>query len=144
MDGLKQTFIMKCLNDYMNDVIETMRQAAKRIGIDPSGDALSSLSYVAAKDGNGAVANLSFKEYLRFVDMGVGRGHPLGGMASMKITLLSQKKSGSILVADRKRKPKKIYSKTAYGKLTWLENQLLYGFSEETKALLQQNMADKN
>ena len=136
-DALIQPFIIKCLNDYMNSLENTMRISAKRMGIGISQEAINSLSFVTAAAGTGAVSQLSFKQYLRFVDMGVGKGHPLGGMTSMKLTLLSQKKTGSVQLNKNGRKPKKVYSKPAYGKLNWLENQLLYGYSEQTKALLQ-------
>ena len=142
MSDLKQTFIIKCLTEYMQDVMASMQQTAKRLGVGITGEAMNSLSYVAAASGNGAVGQLTFKEYLRFVDMGVGRGHPLGGLSSMKVTLLSKKKTGNIIINDKGRRPEKVYSKPAYGKLTWLENQLLYGYSEETKALLQDQLAD--
>ncbi len=135
-DNLMQPFIIKCLNDYMSNLEDTMRITAKRLGVGVTGEAINSLSYVTAAAGNGAVSRLSFKQYLRFVDMGVSKGHPLGGMTSMKVTLLSQKKTGDVHLNKNGKKPKKIYSKPAYGKLNWLENQLLYGYSEETKALL--------
>ena len=88
-------------------------------------------------------ATLQFKEYLRMVDMGVGKSHPLGGLQSMRTALHSSNKMGTMLVKDTVRKPKKIYSKPAYGKLTWLQNKLLYGFTEETIALLKNNMQER-
>jgi len=139
-DSLMQPFIMKCLNDYMDSLDNTMRISAQRMGIGITQEAINSLSYVTAAAGTGAVSKLSFKQYLRFVDMGVGKGHPLGGMSSMKVTLLSKKKTGNVQLNKNGRKPKKVYSKPAYGKLNWLENQLLYGYSEEAKALLQQEL----
>jgi hypothetical protein len=126
----------------MDSVENTMRISAQRMKVGVSQDAINSLSYTTAAAGSGAVAQLSFKQYLRFVDMGVGKGHPLGGMTSMKVTLLSQKKTGSVQLNKNGRKPKKVYSKPAYGKLNWLENQLLYGYSEEAKALLQAELTN--
>ena len=87
-----------------------------------------------------AVANLSFREYLRYVDMGVGKGHPLGGLATMKVTLQASRREGLSLVKDTVRRPKKIYSKAAYGKLTYLQNKLLHGYTEETIAMLKKEM----
>jgi hypothetical protein len=43
-------------------------------------------------------------------------------------------------VKDKGRKPKKFYSKLVYGKLTWLQNKLLYGYTEETIAMLKKNI----
>lgn len=141
MNGdLKQTFIQKTLAAYMQDVVATMREAAARAKVGVTDEAIKSLSYQALQQGSGGTANLSFKEYLRFVDMGTGRGHPLGGLTTMKVALQSKKQEGLKQVRDKGRKPKKIYSKVAYGKLTWLQNQLLHGYTEETISILKNEM----
>ncbi len=128
----------------MQDVINAMTAAAKRAKIGVTGEAIKSLAYDAIQHGSqGGTATLTFQQVLRFVDMGVGRGHPLGGLTSTRVSLQSQNKSGLIKVKDNVRKPKKIYSKIAYGKLTWLQNQLLYGYTEETVALLKNEMQNK-
>ena len=136
MIDLKTTFIQRNLAAYMEQVQEAMKRAADRAGVGVTGDGINSISYEALQQGAGGAAKLSFYEYLRFVDMGVGRGHPLGGLQSMKVTLAASRKVGYMQVKDRVRKPKKIYSKTAYGKLGWLYGKLLYGYTEETVAAL--------
>lgn len=141
MPDLKATFIQSSLATYMNDVEVAMKAAAQRAGVGVTGRALKSLAYTAVQNGAGSgIATLTFDEAIRFVDMGAGRGHPLGGLRSTKTTLLSQNKTGLIQVKDKVRKPKKIYSKIAYGKLTWLQNQLLYGYTEEVIAQLKTEM----
>lgn len=118
-----------------------MRVAAQRMKIGVSNEGLQSLSYQALQLGSGGTARLSFKEYLRMVDMGAGRGHPLGSLTGMKANLLTSKFDGeTILTRNKIRKPKKFYSKSVYGNLTWLENQLLYGFTEETIDSLKKEM----
>lgn len=144
MAEIKTTFIQRTLAAYMKDVSETIAITAKRAGVEVTGDAIRSLSYQAMQLGEGGTASLSFKEYLRFVDMGVGRGHPLGGLRSMSVTLQAQKRSGKVLMKSRIRKPKKVYSKVAYGKLTWLQNQLLYGYTEETINALKAELQNQN
>jgi hypothetical protein len=133
---LKLTFINQCLNEYMTDVISTMRVMFQKYKIGVTGEALKSLAYEALERS----ASLRFKEYLRMVDMAVGRSHPLGGLKAMKVALKAQNKEGFIQVKDNIRKRKPVYSRTAYGKLTWLENKLLHGFTEETIAVLKNNM----
>jgi hypothetical protein len=137
MSDLKATFIQRSLSQYMEEVTAAMRVAAQRAKVGVTNDAIRSLSYQALQHGStGGGATLSFHEYLRMVDMGAGRGHPLGGLASMRATLQASHHTGFIQVKDKARKPKKIYSRVAYGKLTWLQNQLLYGYTEETIASL--------
>lgn len=137
---LKQTFMMVTAKEYMEDLIATMKLLGKKMNIGVTNEALDGLSYEVTQTSGGVLAQLSFKEYLRFIDMGVGRGHPLGGLKSTKQTLLSSNKVGMVQIKDKTRKPRKLYSKPAYGKLNWLENRLLYGLTEETIATLKNEM----
>lgn len=133
--SLKSSFVQKALTDYFNDVEGYIKLTMYRAGIVDTGHAVRSFAHTVSQQGeDGAIGNLTFDQVIRFIDMGVGRAHPLGGLKSTKVTLLSRKKTGSAFVKDNVRKPKKIYSKIAYGKLTWLQNQLLYGYTEEVIA----------
>lgn len=138
---LKLTFIQQCLSQYMQSVMEGMRIAAQRNKVGVTNEGINSLAYQAIQEGGGAMAKLSFREYLRFVDMGAGRAHPLGGLTTMRVTLESSNKTGFTQTKDKVRKPKKIYSTIAYGKLTWLENKLLHGYTEETISMLKAQLA---
>lgn len=140
MPDIKVTFIERCLKDYNESVIEGMRLAGQRNGLNLDGPGLQSLAYKAFQQGGGAYSSLSFKEYLRMVDMGVGRGHPLGGLKATTVSLAAARRSGKIFVKDNLRKPKKIYSKIAYGKLGYLQNKLMFGFTEETVTALKQEL----
>lgn len=137
---LKTTFIQKSLAEYMQRVSTAMRIQAQRMKIGVTDEGIKSLSYQAMAMNGGGHATLTFREYLRMVDMGAGRGHPLGGLTTMRQTLQSTNKTGFVQVKDKTRKPKKFYSKTTYGNLTWLQNQLLYGYTEETIAVLKKEM----
>ena len=137
---LKQTFILQSLRTYMESVMASMKVMAGKMKIGVTEEGLKSLSYHAIQQGEGAAASLSFKEYLRMVDMGAGRGHPLGGLKSTRLTLASEKKIGLAQVKDNVRKPKKFYSKTVYGRIGWLQNQLLYGYTEEAIATLKNEL----
>ncbi len=140
MTDLKTTFIQRSLAQYMEQVITSIKAAAKRAGVGVTNEAIESLSYEALQLGAGATASLSFNEYLRFVDRGAGRSHPLGGLTTMKVTLQASRKEGLAQVKDKVRKKKPIYSKSAYGNLTWLENKLLFGYTEETIASLKKEL----
>lgn len=136
MNGdLKQTFIAVCLRQYMESVIESMRIAAERQHVGVSNEGINSLAYNVLSQGSGAVSKLSFKEYLRFVDMGVGKSVPIGGIKEMREKIRTK--------GHKSRKSKKIYSKTAYGKLSWLQGKLLYGYTEETVAMLKSQISNQ-
>ena len=144
MANLKQTFIQRCLTEYMVETIATIKVAATRAGVGVTGDAVKSLSYQVLQLQAGGTADLSFHEYLRMIDMGVGRAHPLGGLTTMKKTLQASRDEGYSQVKDKTRKPKKIYSRIAYGKLSSLQGKLLHGYTEETIAMLKAEMEQKN
>jgi hypothetical protein len=141
MNGdLKLTFQQQVLAQYNQDCIAAMQLMMRRMKIGKTEEGYNSFTYDALMQGSSAISNLTFREYLRFVDMGVGRAHPLGGLTTMKVTLQAQQKEGLAFVKDKGRKPKKFYSKLVYGKLTWLQNKLLYGYTEETIAMLKKNI----
>lgn len=140
MADLKQTFILRCLNEYLQRSAKAMAMAMLKMKVGKSGEGLKSITYKALQSGGGAIGSLSFKEYLRMVDMGAGRGHPLGGLMAMKVTLAASNREGFSQVKDRIRKPKKFYSKPAYGELSMLYNSLLYGYTEETIEQLKKEM----
>lgn len=142
--SLQQSFIAKCLAQYNEEVIAAIRTAAKRAGVGITNEAVNSLSYQVYQQATGGHSDLSFREYLRFVDMGAGRSHPLGGLRSTKLALQSKNKVGIAQVKDKVRKPKKIYSKIAYGKLNFLQGQLLYGYTEEAIAAIKNEMQNKD
>lgn len=142
---MKQAFITKALHTFNTRVIATMQVVAKRAGIGVTNEGIQSLAYQVANSGEGAASKLSFHEYLRMVDMGAGRGHPLGGLKSTLVTLQSSNKSGFVQTKDNTRKPKTfLYSKVAYGNLTGLQNELLYGYTEEAITMLKQELANNN
>lgn len=139
MNGdLKQTFILKCVQDYLQSVEATIKEILRRKNIGVTEDLLNSIRSRASAAGNGATGELLFKEYGRFVDMGAGRGHPLGGLTTTKVALQSKQQQGLAFIKDNVRKPKKFYSPVIYGKLTYLQNKLLYGYTEEVIASLKQ------
>jgi hypothetical protein len=137
---LKLTFQQQVLTQYNQDCIAAMQAMMRRMKIGKTEEGYNSFAYEAMMQGASSTSKLSFREYLRMVDMGVGRAHPLGGLTTMKVTLQAQRKEGLAFVKDKTRKPKKFYSKIVYGKLTWLQNKLLYGYTEETIDMLKANL----
>lgn len=136
MADIKQAFITKALTEYNERSKRSITLLAQKLKVGITNEGIKSIAYQVAASGAGAVSKLSFKDYLRMVDMGAGRGHPLGGLKSTLVTLQASNRSGIAKVKDNTRRPKKIYSKAVYGNLTWLQNQLLYGYTQEAKDAL--------
>jgi hypothetical protein len=140
---LKYTFQQKVLDEYLQDTAATMQTVAARMKVKDTERLIQSIAHSSLQAGQGASAgSLTFDQVGRFIDMGVGRGHPLGGLKATKVALLSGR-TGISQSKDRTRKPRKFYSKIAYGKLTWLENMLLYGYTEETIGMLKKQLEGK-
>lgn len=133
---VKDTFVEMALKEYMRMTIKGMQHAFRKAKVGVTNQALQSLDDKVA----GNAGELIFREYLRFVDMGVGKGQPLGGLKMMKAVLKSSPQKGFTLEKNRGRKAKKVYSKVAYGNLSWLQGKILFGYSEEAIRLLKENM----
>lgn len=133
---VKDAFVQKAITEYMRMTIADMRRAIVQKKVGESGAASRSLDSTTGP----SHGELIFADYLRFVDMGVGKGQPLGGLKAMKVALKSSNKSGYSLEKNRGRKAKKVYSKVAYRNLSWLQGKILYGYSEEAIRLIKAEM----
>jgi hypothetical protein len=130
-DELKLTFVRQAVERYGADVIAVMeRSIRKNRKVDTEG-LLGSLDHSAQGTTSGAVGRILFNRYGRYVDMGVGRGHRLGGgIEKLQAAILASQ--GRDRFARPVRKPVKIYSPIAYGKLNGLIEDIAYGFTKET------------
>ncbi|MBN8833739.1 MAG: hypothetical protein BGO53_09010 [Sphingobacteriales bacterium 39-19] len=137
MSDLKKAFILQSVEEYLRLVAEALPVSLRKKKIGITDELIRSIRTQASQQGEGAVGKLFFNESGRFVDMGVGRAHPLGGVKAVTVKLLSQKKEGIALMKASGRKPKKWYSPVVYAKLNYLENRLLHGFTEEAKKELE-------
>ena len=137
---LKQTFILNAVQQYITDCETAMKEMIRRQRIGVSDELLGSIRGTARLNGAGATGELLFKEYGRMVDMGAGRSHPLGGLAQTKVSLKSRQYEGTAFIKDKVRRPKKFYSPIVYGKLNYLQNRLLYGYTEEAIAALKEEL----
>lgn len=112
----KFDFVNKELEASMKRMVENMIRAARKMGIGVTNSLISSIKAHV----RGEIAELHFNNSGRFSDMGVGRG----------VTLSQVKALG--------RKPKRFYSKTAYGEISMLVYNLSNKFVEETVASMQE------
>ncbi len=131
-EDVRLYFIAAEMRKYFENVIKDMQAAILQTQSVDSRTLLQSLSYNVYQqyaDGNG---NLSFAEWGRFLDMGVSRGHPLGGIQATKKAL--QKGNSN------KIKPRKIYSPIVYGQLNGLIARLSSGFTQATIDTIKNNL----
>lgn len=138
-EDVKLKFIAESLNEYFVAVEEEMSKRINDSNAKESGQLLRSLShkvYQQQAQGNG---NLNFAEWGRFLDMGVGRGHPLGGVGASSKKLRGKKNKKKTKQVG-KRFANKIYSPVVYRQLNGLIGRLAYGFTEETINRIKNNI----
>ena len=128
---IKLLFIASALKDYMQRNKRGMEREIIRRNVRNTDELLKSIQFRTFQESAEGNATLSFALQGRFVDMGVGKGHPLGGGPNSTIAALSRAKG---------RKPQKVYSPIVYGNLNGLINDQLYGFTEETVKNIKQNL----
>jgi hypothetical protein len=125
---IKMTFIHRAVEKYASDVVQAMQRSITKNNAIKTGALRDSLSASV----NDNVGKLMFKEYGRFIDMGVGRGKNLSQV---------KQKQDKLTKGTRKlRKRKKIYSPIAYGKLNGLMGDIMYGLTEETIAAIKNEL----
>lgn len=131
---IKQAFVKKALDDYMLEVEQAMTKRITQYKAVKSGSLKNSPRHTVSDNGAGGTAKLYFVEYGRFIDMGVNKFNPLGGAKAISGALREKSEENKGI------KPKKIYSKVAYGKLNGLIGDLLYGYTEETISMLKNTL----
>lgn len=125
---IKMTFVHRAVEKYAQDVVVAMERSIRKNNAIKTGALRDSLNAAA----NDNVGKLIFKEYGRFIDMGVGRGKGLGAVKAANDKLSGKQR--------KLRKRKKIYSPIAYGKLNGLIGDLMYGLTEETIATIKNEL----
>jgi len=122
MEEKKLNYISDSLAAWGEEVDSELKKALQRMDVSVTNDLYNSLLFqvlraTGAHDGR---YQLSFHEYGRFVDMGTGKG--------------GRRRAVESVAGNRKkwigRKPKKFYSKTVYGMLNRLIEQVIYGYQE--------------
>lgn len=139
MQDVQLQFIAEALNSYMQDVVQSMQQSITKTKSVDTKTLLNNLRYKTYNQYAAGNANLSFAEWGRFLDMGVSKGHPLGGAKETIKQLSTTSKKRKYKQRNKKQKekpkkrnPRKLYSPIVYGHLNRLISTIAYGFTEET------------
>lgn len=122
-EQIKLKFIETALQDYGKEVQMAMQLAIRKKRVIDTSALVNSIAYTTDDTPSGGIAKIMFREYGRYIDMGVGKGKKLG---------LGIKGMDKAIQGRKQRKPRKIYSPIAYGKLNGLIGDLMYGLTEET------------
>lgn len=129
------------INEWMRRSIEYFQNAMDRSGVKSQAKVLyNSLLATAIKnsDGDLKVAIIRFNYYGRYVDMGVGKGVPIGGQKEKTDFLKYRNEKGQL--HKYKRKPKKWYSRTLAGRVKTLSELLAEQFGIEVIHILEQGL----
>lgn len=96
-----------------------------------------SKSLTGTEKGGNIIVKFQFRYYGKFVDMGVGRGTPLGGVRENKTSRALQGK-----MLGNRRVPKKWYSKTLYAETATLKEILARNFAHKGVMVIVENFAE--
>lgn len=131
--------------DWLRITIERFQKAIEKSGISMERKNLfNSFLQSIEKDGDGAVqaAFIKFKFYGRFVDMGVGRGVPIGSRKAKLDYYKYRNNKGQLLKYSRK--PKKWYSKTLASQTKKLSELMAEHFGIKTIQVMEQTIKTAN
>lgn len=121
------TAIRNILVEWGESTANKLYFSIEKLEIGRSGHLENSIRFKVT-DSNGAFAGrieFLFKDYGRFVDMGVGRGVPIGSLKELGRSRFLNKRVKTGQLKSYRRGGKKWYSKTAYGNISKLHDQLL-------------------
>lgn len=137
VDIKKAAFIAEELTWWSNYVTDRLTAELQRRNMKVSDDLLNSLKAAveSANANHEGAAALSFKTYGRFVDMGAGRGYNKGVPSSEAVRERLQDRRG--------RRPKKWYSRVAYGTLDRLIMNLVSKYQDGTLNMLKTTLNEK-
>lgn len=135
MDQNKIEFVHDELMHWAEWIEKKLKEKFVTMKIGVTDELLKSLSFEVLESAglNDGQYKLSFLEYGRFLDMGVG---------SLSKETISGNREAFKKASDTKiRRPKKWYGKTAYGGLNRLINSLVNGYQEEIVQTVKSQLA---
>lgn len=125
-------FVQQEVEQWSRYLLQRMEAGVRRRGIVASGEFLRSLATTAARQGlQRAAVALSFAGHGRFADMGAGNMYHKGAYQGRSREEVLKGRRGN-----------KVYSRTAYGTLSTLMNNLANKYVDEIPELLKQSMTD--
>ncbi len=119
---ITKAFFNQELRAWSEELLSRLDSRIQDLDAVDKGFLRKSLSYQLFQSSEfSGVFSLSFAEWGRFVDMGAGKGY----LENKELSVAMLKELGR-----KKRRPKKWYSKTAYGQIDNLISRLSLGLSE--------------
>lgn len=126
-------FLQEEIDQWLPFMVERLKGNVRGAGVIDSADFLASIAATAAREGVMRYrAQLSFVEHGRFADMGAGKGYEKG--VYVGTAARGQRLKG--------RKGNKVYSRTAYGTLGTLMNNVANKYIEIVPELLKQSLTN--
>jgi hypothetical protein len=143
MAEIQQINMDQAVSAWANVAIERFKEALKKEGIEEySHELLNSLAAELARSGGDIEQVIfKFKGYGRFVDMGVGRGVPIGGRGTDAFKK-KRNNDGKLKAYGRIKKP--WYSKTKTREVSILRQILVTQYGVRTLAELENGLTFTN
>jgi hypothetical protein len=118
------------LNSFLNIMVERFQDSIDEQGIGQTDAAYRSFKKALFYSG-GNISNVkvSFYKYLRFVDMGVGKGMPIGKRRDLGDSIYLKKRERNGRLKNLKRKAKPWYGKTKASQIMRLREIMIRDYS---------------
>ena len=139
--GKKVLSVLETVDAWGHFTIKIWQEKLAKYKIGRSGRLNTSFSKSIAgtAKGENIVIRFQFLYYGKFIDMGVGKGTPLGGVKENKTSrALSGKMTGN------RRFPKKWYSKTLFAETATLKEILARDFAHKGALTIIENIGDNS
>lgn len=138
----KVTTMFEVVDQWAASNVQALKTQILKRGIYVTGWLRTSLAYniVTASDGNVEKAQIMFAMYGRFVDMGVGRGMPIGSRQKLGASIYERARNMKGQLHKYNRKPKKWYSRPMAGGVHSLREILAFHFGTAAVSTVEEGL----
>ncbi|OFY87827.1 MAG: hypothetical protein A3F72_02860 [Bacteroidetes bacterium RIFCSPLOWO2_12_FULL_35_15] len=130
----------KMMYDFSRYLSEDLREAIRKNNIGVTHKLRNSISFTLRRNGNEVSSIiLKYNDYGKFVDMGVGRGMPLGSRKQLGASFFKKRNEKGQLLRHM-RKPNPWYSKTIYRQNVRLGDMLEEYYGITSTNIIKENL----
>jgi hypothetical protein len=132
----------KVVRDFIAIMIKKFREAETKYKVRHTGALFSSFTQSTVKNATGKIISftITFKKYLRYLDMGVGRGTPIGGKKQLGDSFYIRRNDKGQLHQYNRTPNTHLYSKIKTSQAKALAQVMKKQMGEECIGLVETNL----
>jgi len=131
--------LLQLIDKWLDIVVDQLHNALDEYDIGKlDGDLWKSITgSIVSSGGSVQEVIVKFMQYGRFVDMGVGKGMPIGSQRKLGKKQYSKNRNGSGQLLSHNRKSKPWYSKTKYREIARLRELMADSLSDQAFSVIE-------